>query len=47
MVLYGEEEEVMMAQSQDPIIKAIWQGKLVEEYAPMPKVERRTKSATN
>ncbi len=38
MVLYGEEEEEMMAQSQDSVIKAIWTGKQVVDYAPTPKV---------
>ena len=40
MVLYGEEEEEMMAQSKDPIVKTIWDKKIVEEYSPMPKVKR-------
>ncbi len=38
MVLYGEEEEAMMAQSTDPIIKKIWDEKKVEQYSPTPKV---------
>ena len=38
MVLYGEEEEEMMAKSKDPVIKRIWNEKYVEEYAPIPKV---------
>ena len=38
MVLYGEEEEEMMQKSTDPVIKRIWDEKMVEEYAPSPKV---------
>ena len=38
MVLYGEEEEEMMQKSTDPVIKQIWDGKIVEKYAPTPKV---------
>ena len=38
MILYGEEEEDMMANSQDPIIKKIWSGKIVVPYAPVPDV---------
>ena len=38
MVLYGEEEEEMMQKSTDPVIKRIWDEKIVEEYAPTPKV---------
>ena len=38
MVLYGEEEEEMMQKSTDPVIRRIWDGKIVEEYAPTPKV---------
>ncbi len=38
MVLYGEEGEVMMAQSQNPIIRTIWEDKIVEDFAPIPKV---------
>jgi hypothetical protein len=38
MVLYGEEEEEMMAKSTDPVIKRIWNEKIVTEYAPTPKV---------
>ena len=37
MVLYGEEEEEMMQKSADPVIKRIWDEKMVEEYAPSPK----------
>ena len=39
MVLYGEEEEEMMQKSTDPVIKRIWDEKIVEEYAPTPKVQ--------
>ena len=38
MVLYGEEEEEMMQKSADPVIRRIWDEKIVEEYAPTPKV---------
>ena len=38
MVLYGEEEEAMMARSTDPVIKKIWQDKDVVEFSPTPKV---------
>jgi hypothetical protein len=38
MVLYGEEEETMMAKSTDPVIQRIWSKKNVEEYAPIPNV---------
>ena len=38
MVLYGEEEEEMMEKSADPVIRRIWDEKIVEEYAPTPKV---------
>jgi len=38
MVLYGEEEEEMMAQSTDPVIKTIWDDKVVVDYSPTPKV---------
>ena len=37
MVLYGEEEEEMMEKSADPVIRRIWDEKIVEEYAPTPK----------
>ena len=40
MVLYGEEEEEMMENSKDPVIKEIWDNKIVEEYAPTPKVRK-------
>ena len=38
MVLYGEQEEQILEESQDPIKKAIWEGKVVEEYSPTPKL---------
>ena len=38
MVLYGEEEEEMMAQSTDPVIKKVWDDKVIEEYHPTPRV---------
>jgi len=38
MVLYGEEEQEMMAESTDPIISTIWNKKYVAEYAPTPQV---------
>ena len=41
MVLYGEEEEEMMAQSEDPVVRRIWQEKIVTEYSPTPKVRKR------
>jgi hypothetical protein len=28
-VLYGEEEEIMMAESKDPVIQQIWTRKIV------------------
>jgi len=34
MVLYGEEEEEMMAESPDPVIQRIWQEKEVKPYSP-------------
>ena len=37
MVLYGEEEEEMMAASEDPVIKRIWNEKYVEVYSQTPK----------
>lgn len=40
MVLYGEEEEEMMARSTDPVIKTIWNDKYVAEYSPTPKVKQ-------
>lgn len=36
MVMYGEEEEEMMAVSTDPVIQQIWDGKIVAEYSPTP-----------
>ena len=38
MVMYGEEEERMMAQSKDPVISAIWKYKIEEPYRPTPPV---------
>ena len=38
MVMYGEEEERMMAQSTDPVISAIWKYKVEEPYRPNPPV---------
>ena len=38
MVMYGEEEERMMAQSTDPVISAIWKYKVEEPYRPTPPV---------
>ena len=38
MVLYGEDEERLMAQSQDPIIQTIWRDKITEIYRPVPPV---------
>jgi hypothetical protein len=38
MVLYGEEEEVLMSVSKDPVIKKIWNDKLIVEYASTPNV---------
>ena len=38
MVLYGEEEEVMMAESEDPVIRTIWEKKYIAEYSQTPKV---------
>lgn len=38
MVLYGEEEEEMMAESTDPIIQIIWRDKIVTEYSQVPQV---------
>ena len=40
MVLYGEEEEEMMAASEDPVIKRIWNEKYVEVYSQTPKIDR-------
>ncbi len=44
MVLYGEEEEEMMAQSEDPVVKEIWDRKIVEEYSPTPQVKATWKT---
>ena len=33
MVLYGEPMEDYMAETDDPVIKAIWEGKDVVEFA--------------
>ena len=38
MVLYGEEEEEMMAESTDPVIQTIWREKIVTPYSPTPQV---------
>ena len=38
MVMYGEEEERMMAQSTDPVISAIWKYKVEEPYRSIPPV---------
>ena len=38
MMLYGEEEEGLMAISQDPLIKYIWEKKHVVEFTPTPDV---------
>ena len=38
MVMYGEEEERMMAQSTDPVISTIWKYKIEEPYRPIPPV---------
>ena len=38
MVLYGEDEQRMMAESQNPIIKTIWEEKITEKYQPVPPV---------
>jgi hypothetical protein len=38
MVMYGEEEEARMAVSTDPIIKKIWDDKIVVEYSSTPMV---------
>ena len=38
MVMYGEEEERMMAQSKDPVISAIWKYKVEEPYRSVPPV---------
>ena len=40
MVLYGEEEEEMMAASEDPVIKRIWNEKYVEVYSQTPKIDK-------
>ncbi|XP_059088023.1 glutamate receptor ionotropic, NMDA 2D-like isoform X1 [Tigriopus californicus] len=39
MVLYGEEEEEMMAESTDPVIQVIWRDKIVTEYSQVPQIE--------
>ena len=38
MVLYGEEEEEMMANSEDPIIRTIWNNKIVAPYNAVPQI---------
>ena len=38
MVLYGEEEEELMANSEDPIIQTIWNDKIVAEYNQVPQI---------
>ena len=38
MMLYGEEEEGLMAISQDPLIKYMWETKHVDEFTPTPDV---------
>ena len=38
MVLYGEEEEEMMANSEDPIIQTIWNEKIVAPYNAVPQI---------
>ena len=38
MVLYGEEEEEMMANSEDPVIRKIWDDKIVAEYSQVPQI---------
>ena len=38
MVMYGEEEERMMAESTDPVISTIWRDKIEEPYRPIPPV---------
>ena len=32
-MLYGEEEEVLMAESPDPVIRRIWEEKEVTKYS--------------
>ena len=38
MVMYGEEEERMMAESTDPVISTIWRDKVEEPYRSNPPV---------
>lgn len=38
MVLYGEDIEVMMAHSKDPVISKIWSDKIVVQFEPSPPV---------
>ena len=40
MVLYGEEEEEMMANSEDPIIQTIWNEKIVAPYNAVPQIKQ-------
>ena len=39
MVMYGEEEERLMAESTDPVISTIWNDKIEEPYRPIPPVK--------
>ena len=38
MVMYGEEEEEMMASSKDPVISKIWKGIIEVKYKPVPDI---------
>ncbi len=38
LVLYGEEEETVMAQSEEPVMKAIWTRKNIVEFSSIPQL---------
>ncbi len=38
MVLYGEAFQQAMATSKNPVVREIWQGKIVTSYAQQPNV---------
>ena len=38
LILYGEEEERIMAQSKDPVISTIWENKDIEPLGQYPPV---------
>ena len=44
IMLYGEEEEGLMAISEDPLIKHIWDTKYLIDFSPTPDVSLKKHS---